>query len=187
MGWGSGIVDGREVGYMVDGTCEQEGCDAEIDRGLSYACGDWHGETEYACAGYFCGKHLNIGIPVADSSGGREWTQLCAKCLADAHCQHCDGEGYINDGEDECSYCEGHGAIAGVDWEDVKARRKRRCGVTDFVCQNHGSLDPVMTPDGPECPRCVAGEFCAVCNAAASTPAPDGLGFICDSCGMGEL
>lgn len=58
MGWGYGIVEGREVGYNVEATCDQPGCDAKIDRGLGYACGETHGEDEDSCAGYFCGDHL---------------------------------------------------------------------------------------------------------------------------------
>lgn len=58
MGWGSGMVEGREVGYNVEATCEHPGCDAQIDLGLGYACGGTHGEDEVSCAGYFCGDHL---------------------------------------------------------------------------------------------------------------------------------
>lgn len=74
MGWGSGIVEGREVGYNKEATCEQPGCSAEIDRGLGYACGATHGEDEDSCNGYFCGDHLFCG-------------QLCGAC-----CDLLDGE-----------------------------------------------------------------------------------------------
>lgn len=59
MGWGYGTVQGKEVGYTVDTTCEHLGCTATINRGLSYACGNDHGEDEVSCAGYFCDNHLS--------------------------------------------------------------------------------------------------------------------------------
>ncbi len=40
MGWAYGVnPSGREVGYSVAGVCDEEGCEAEIDLGLAYACG----------------------------------------------------------------------------------------------------------------------------------------------------
>lgn len=58
MGWGYGIVQGKEVGYNVEATCEHEGCCKEINRGLSYSCGGMAGEDEYSCNGFFCEEHL---------------------------------------------------------------------------------------------------------------------------------
>ena len=59
MGWGYAVeADGREIGYMVDATCDADGCEAEIDRGLGYACGGWHGAGERCCERYFCHEHL---------------------------------------------------------------------------------------------------------------------------------
>lgn len=49
---------GRPIGYAHPAKCDQEGCEAEIDRGLSYACGGMHGNTEIACEKYFCEEHL---------------------------------------------------------------------------------------------------------------------------------
>lgn len=57
MGWGSGIVNGREVGYLVDAECDLGGCTEAIDRGLAYVCGGMHGGGEHGCGGYFCGSH----------------------------------------------------------------------------------------------------------------------------------
>lgn len=64
MGWSLGTNNnGREVGYGVPAVCDFEGCEAEIDRGLSYACGENHdeGENEYGayCEWYYCYDHLN--------------------------------------------------------------------------------------------------------------------------------
>lgn len=58
MGWGSGVVEGREVGYLVDAVCDYPGCSEPIDRGLGYVCGPMHGHCEWGCGFYFCGTHL---------------------------------------------------------------------------------------------------------------------------------
>jgi len=60
MGWAHCGTDsqGRPIGYAHAGTCDFPGCGERIDRGLSYACGDMHGEDEFSCEGYFCHKHL---------------------------------------------------------------------------------------------------------------------------------
>lgn len=52
-----GKINEREVGYGVEAVCDHPDCDAEIDRGMGYACGSDHGETEFSCSGYFCEKH----------------------------------------------------------------------------------------------------------------------------------
>ena len=57
LGW-DGV---RAAGYMVLATCDQRGCDEEIDRGLGYLCGDSpHGpmDAEPGCGRYYCGDHL---------------------------------------------------------------------------------------------------------------------------------
>lgn len=77
MGWAYCGTDsnGRDIGYGVEATCDHPGCNEIIDRGLAYACGGWHGETEYACEKYFCGEHLLGGrLP----SG--EFVFLCKEC-----------------------------------------------------------------------------------------------------------
>ena len=44
MGWSYGEnMDGKEIGYSVEASCEHPGCDKKIDRGLAYACGGDHG------------------------------------------------------------------------------------------------------------------------------------------------
>lgn len=61
MGWSNCGLDsnGRPIGYVFAATCDFEGCEAKIDRGLGYACGGMHGEDDPpgSCEGYFCGKH----------------------------------------------------------------------------------------------------------------------------------
>jgi len=76
MGYGSYTIQGKHCGYLVDATCEEDGCSEQIDRGLAYACGDNPGEFDDYCAGYFCAKHLYY------STGGRaEWQgQRCDRC-----------------------------------------------------------------------------------------------------------
>lgn len=65
MGWAhcGTDSDGREIGYAVEATCDHPGCEAKIDRGLSYACGGMHGEEwpkggGICCEKYFCSAHL---------------------------------------------------------------------------------------------------------------------------------
>ncbi len=82
MGWaycGLNTHTGDEMGYGVEGVCAHPECDAKIDHGLSYLCGDMHAD-DVSCNRYFCGKHLAA--------------QRCAACwkLADEP-DCCDGEG----------------------------------------------------------------------------------------------
>lgn len=59
MGYGYyTLVDGREAGYNVTATCDEPGCNEEIDRGLYYLCGENPLSPDPGCGGYFCGKHL---------------------------------------------------------------------------------------------------------------------------------
>lgn len=60
-GFGYG-TDGspRPAGYMVQATCDRRGCDAEINRGLGYLCGEvphdrW--DDEPGCGRYYCEDH----------------------------------------------------------------------------------------------------------------------------------
>jgi len=72
MGWGHCGCDdeGRPIGYAIAATCDEPGCDAKIDRGLSYVCGSMHGGGTHGCGRYFCTAHLRHGY--------RE--QLCKAC-----------------------------------------------------------------------------------------------------------
>lgn len=95
MGWANCGEDseGRPIGYAHPATCDHPGCDAKIDRGLSYACGGMHGTAEFDCEKYFCGKHMlikeihpddmppNVG---ADGITRNQVLQLCFSC-ADAY------------------------------------------------------------------------------------------------------
>ncbi len=47
----------RDAGYGVPAYCDHPKCNAEIDRGVSYACGKPQGGGEYGCGLSFCSKH----------------------------------------------------------------------------------------------------------------------------------
>lgn len=109
MGWSDCGTDneGRPIGYAHQATCDQEGCDTKIDRGLSYACGDMHGSTEHSCDRYFCEKHL---LFVSGPPGFL--CPSCAKAWETTHpdCDDCGGWGVLDDDEStECPGCKGRG------------------------------------------------------------------------------
>jgi hypothetical protein len=60
MGWGLGYDDNwnRDVGYGVPAYCDHPGCNAEIDRGLSYVCGGEPYGGDEGCGLFFCGDHM---------------------------------------------------------------------------------------------------------------------------------
>lgn len=78
MGWAVGWDAHwqRDVGYGVPSICDQPGCGAQIDRGLSYVCGSDPFGGEYGCGLYFCGQHLG-----ANFDDKRGW--LCERCADD--------------------------------------------------------------------------------------------------------
>ncbi|WP_328632011.1 hypothetical protein [Streptomyces sp. NBC_00356] len=59
-----------KAGYSVEATCEQDGCQEQIDRGLAHLCGAQPGGDEYGCGGYFCGEHLYMGVGPAQGQCG---------------------------------------------------------------------------------------------------------------------
>ncbi len=66
--------DGRPIGYAHQATCDHEGCEKDIHRGLSYACGGMHGQDVYGCEKYFCEDHMTY---VGTINGGKE---ICTDC-----------------------------------------------------------------------------------------------------------
>jgi hypothetical protein len=60
------------VGYAVEATCDQDGCETKIDRGLAFVCGGMHDGGNFGCGSYFCYEHLLLGHP----------EQLCKKCVS---------------------------------------------------------------------------------------------------------
>lgn len=101
--------NGREIGYGVTATCDLEGCEEKIDRGMAYCCGGGEGiqnagmEDEPYCGGFFCAKHLNYGVHGFDEA-------VCPDCLEQLQCQDCDGAGHDGDG-DPCDTCDSYGAV----------------------------------------------------------------------------
>lgn len=68
-------------GYSVPDVCHAEGCEALIDRGLSYLC--------YGCGGYFCSTHQTIAFgpddePIEFENFAGKSQQCCAKCKTEA-------------------------------------------------------------------------------------------------------
>lgn len=93
MGWANCGVDsyGRPIGYAYEGTCDEPGCEVEINRGLSYACGGMHGENGVDCERYYCAPHREVALVAVD---GREiW--VCRRCRDDLKAQ-----GWIEDEDD---------------------------------------------------------------------------------------
>ncbi|MBO2658122.1 hypothetical protein I6M50_09520 [Shewanella algae] len=80
MGWGKCGYDsiGRPIGYMFEATCDHHDCSEKINRGLSYACGAMHGNTEFGCEKYFCEKHLQNYVIVHG-----DCEQVCDSCAKD--------------------------------------------------------------------------------------------------------
>lgn len=89
MGYQVYRVGKRWGGYGVPTYCEQPGCNEEIDRGMSFACG---GEpfSEHGCDRYFCEKHLcptcvhkvfkEDGHDCEKNEEECEYKQLCQRC-----------------------------------------------------------------------------------------------------------
>lgn len=79
MGWANYGEDsqGRPIGYAHEAICDHPSCDAKIDRGLSYACGDMHGDDEISCEKYFCDDHL--GHTIRNDQG--EGYRICDCCF----------------------------------------------------------------------------------------------------------
>lgn len=75
--WTRQDKNGRDIGYMVPATCDHEGCNQDINRGLSFACGGLHGEDEYGCDKYYCSEHLNNVL----EDGGQIY-HICDDCTS---------------------------------------------------------------------------------------------------------
>lgn len=60
MGWSVGYDPNwhRDIGYGVPAKCDHPECDEDIDRGLSYVCGDDVFGGDHGCGLFFCDAHL---------------------------------------------------------------------------------------------------------------------------------
>lgn len=78
----------RFGGYGVPAYCEQPGCNEEIDRGMSYACG---GEpfSEYGCDRYFCSEHLHYTYFDPEEDDGRCKHEYDCECETAEVCERC--------------------------------------------------------------------------------------------------
>lgn len=104
------LGDGREAGYGVEATCDHEACNAPIDRGMSYLCGELTRKGdggEHGCGGYFCETHLYYAWMMPP-----ETPYLCDGCMdaamVESRCSDCAGTGAEIDGH-PCETCEGRG------------------------------------------------------------------------------
>lgn len=59
MGWSIGYDSqwNRDIGYGVPALCDHPDCKEEIDRGLSFVCGNEPYGGEHGCGLYFCERH----------------------------------------------------------------------------------------------------------------------------------
>lgn len=65
------------AGYDVDDVCHEDGCSAEIDRGLGYLCGNMPGAPdEFGCGKWFCEEHLYMPPAEVGCHNG-----LCNTCI----------------------------------------------------------------------------------------------------------
>lgn len=78
MGYGIyTLSDGRQAGYAVEATCDEEGCTEKIDRGMGYLCGHSPGGDEWGCGNYYCSEHLFL-TRIEDAP------QMCERCADEA-------------------------------------------------------------------------------------------------------
>ena len=93
MGWGNCGLDstGRPIGYVFPAFCDHEGCFEKIDRGLSYVCGNMHGESEISCEKYFCENHRSNMVEYEE-----ELIMICDQCAKDL----LEIEGWVEDEEE---------------------------------------------------------------------------------------
>jgi hypothetical protein len=80
MGWEIGFDSNwnRDIGYGVPATCDEPGCDALINRGLSYVCGGEPYGGESGCGLHFCAAHLLYEFTVEDDVSSAP--QRCSRC-----------------------------------------------------------------------------------------------------------
>lgn len=84
MGWSYCGKDseGRDIGYSIPAKCDHPGCDKDIDRGLSYACGGEHGDDTLYCEKYFCHDHLfYVDEALLEPEEREPLGPVCASCL----------------------------------------------------------------------------------------------------------
>lgn len=80
MSWAAGYDPNwkRDIGYGVPATCDHPDCDADIDRGLAYVCGNDIYGGEHGCGLFLCDAHLGFWV---DERGNIVGPQRCDRCL----------------------------------------------------------------------------------------------------------
>jgi hypothetical protein len=81
MGWAHCGQDsaGRDIGYAIEATCDHPGCEEQINRGISYACGQMHGENGVDCEKYFCDAHLR-SLVITNNCHHGSCCRVCDEC-----------------------------------------------------------------------------------------------------------
>lgn len=61
MGYARYTTPLGEAGYGLEDVCHRDGCEEQIDRGLTYLCGERPGvAADGACGRWFCPDHLHV-------------------------------------------------------------------------------------------------------------------------------
>jgi hypothetical protein len=120
------LADGREAGYAVEDVCNQDGCEAKIDRGLAFLCGKTPGGDEYGCGGYFCGEDLTFD----QCPSCWETNPLCLECGEPMR-----GREVEDPAGDRTGYCEGCWEVMEVSYreellEAMETQRTERAGAS---------------------------------------------------------
>ncbi|SKY97920.1 Uncharacterised protein [Mycobacteroides abscessus subsp. bolletii] len=91
MGWSIGYDGslGRDIGYGVPAYCDHPKCCKEIDRGMSYVCGDEPFGGEHGCGMHFCDAHLDYsytpdGMDDLLNENGECYPRRCERCISSA-------------------------------------------------------------------------------------------------------
>lgn len=89
------LPDGREAGYGVEAECDHSDCEARIDRGLGYLCGDKpDGHREFdapGCGKYFCPSHMpNHACANPECGTWDESEDLCCRLVKGHDLPHMD-------------------------------------------------------------------------------------------------
>lgn len=77
MSWAVGYNEKwkRDIGYGVPAICDHPKCNKEIDRGLSYVCGEPPYGQEHGCGLHFCWEHLS-----GERGPREEKYTVCTRC-----------------------------------------------------------------------------------------------------------
>ena len=86
----------RWAGYGVSAYCEHPDCNEEIDRGMSYACGQE--PFNYGCSNYFCSKHTSYELVESNCNPDKEEDEECTGeyddcCVYKDICERCKNGG----------------------------------------------------------------------------------------------